>query len=53
MLVSGGRYNRADVPLAGTASGRLLLHGLRMSLLHLEVLHGLGMLGGSRDLGRE
>jgi hypothetical protein len=44
MLVSGGQ-RRADVPLAGTASERLLLHGLRMSLLHLEVLHGIGILG--------
>jgi hypothetical protein len=27
--------------------------GLHMNLLHLEALHGIGMLLGSRDLGRE
>jgi hypothetical protein len=45
--------HRAGVPLAGTASERLLLRGLHMNLLHLKVLHDVCMLLSSRDLGRE
>jgi hypothetical protein len=43
---------RADVPLAGTVSERLLLHGLHTNLLHLKARHYVGMLLSSRDVGR-